>query len=126
MLSSTLSNKLDASCGEEDHAQQQQAVAPSLDVGDAVGALPVADRPVDDFAVEFGRAEEQVEVAERVEVAEGAGVGILYARGKELLGRGVLGIEPRWEAAQAGPQGESPEKQGAVELRIGQQCQDPC
>lgn len=43
---------------------------PAGDVGGAVGALAVADGQVDDLQVEFCRAEDQVEVAEGVEVAE--------------------------------------------------------
>ena len=41
----------------------------------AVGALAVADRQVDDLQVQLGGAEEQVEVAERIEVAEVGAVG---------------------------------------------------
>ena len=41
----------------------------------AVGARAVADRQFDDLEVELGGAEEQVEVAEGIEVAEEGAVG---------------------------------------------------
>ena len=52
------------------HAQQQPAVPAAADVRVAVGPRAVAHRHVDDLQVQPGRAEEQVEVAEGVEVAE--------------------------------------------------------
>ena len=48
---------------------------PAGDVGAAVGAFTVADGEVDDLAVEFGRAEDQVKIAEGVKVAEVGTVG---------------------------------------------------
>ena len=69
------SHELEAARGDPDHAQQQPAVAPALDVRLAVRALAVADRHVHDAQVQLRRAEEQVEVAERIEVAEVRAVG---------------------------------------------------
>ena len=43
---------------------------PALDVGRPVSAFAVADGDVGDFEAEFAGAEEQVEIAERIEVAE--------------------------------------------------------
>lgn len=48
---------------------------PAGDVGRAVGPLAVADGKVDDLQVEFCRAEDQVEVAKGVEIAEIGTVG---------------------------------------------------
>src|SRR5262249_7928631 len=64
------SAELDATCGEHDHLQQQPAVTPALYVGFAVATGAVADRNLDDLAVQPRRPEEQIEVAEGVEVAE--------------------------------------------------------
>src|SRR5438093_1721597 len=67
----------DADCGdpelperEGDHPQQQPAVPPATDVRLAVGARLVAHRQVEDLHVEARRAQQQVEIAERVELAE--------------------------------------------------------
>lgn len=43
---------------------------PARDVGRAVGALPVADGEIDDFPVQFCRAEDQVKISKGIEVAE--------------------------------------------------------
>ena len=48
---------------------------PAGDVGGAVGTFTVADGEVDDLAVEFGGAEDQVKISEGVEVAEVGTVG---------------------------------------------------
>src|ERR1043165_6900940 len=54
----------------DDHAQQQKPVLPPTDVCLAVRASAVANREIDDAMVQLGGAEEQIEVAERVKVAE--------------------------------------------------------
>src|SRR5262245_14968621 len=64
------SKKFQAAGGEEHHAQKQPAVAPAMDVGLPVSARPVADGQINQTQVEFCRTEDQVEIAERVEVAE--------------------------------------------------------
>ena len=86
------------------HAQQQPAVAEARDVGLAVRALVVADGQVDDAQVEARGAEQQVEVAERIEVAEVGAVGgdALVVRAVERLGAAqrvahLLAEQPREE-----------------------------
>src|SRR4051794_9829112 len=63
-------DELDPPRGEHAHLQQEPAMAPALDVGLAVGPFPIADRQFDDLETELGRPEQQVEVTERIEVAE--------------------------------------------------------
>jgi hypothetical protein len=58
-----------------DHAEEQQSMPPAGDIRRAVGPLTVADGQVDDLQVELGRTEDQVEVAERVEVSKVGAVG---------------------------------------------------
>ena len=60
-------------------------MAPPLDVGRAVGALAVSDRQLDDLEPELRGAEQQVEIAERIEVAEVCAVG----RERLVGGRGA-------------------------------------
>ena len=59
-------------------------MAPALDVGGTIGALLVADRHVGDLEVQLGGAEQEVEVAEGIEVAEVGAIGgdlvVVYAR----------------------------------------------
>ena len=55
---------------KHDHAQQQPAVPEARDVGFAVFARGVADRHFGGLQVELGGAEDQVEIAERIELAE--------------------------------------------------------
>ena len=50
-------------------------MAPALNVCFAVRALAVADREVDDFEVQASGAEDEVEVAKGVEIAEVRAVG---------------------------------------------------
>jgi hypothetical protein len=71
----TRSDKFQLAGGDAEHAEEKQAVAPALDVGGAVGAFPIADGDVADFEVLFVGAEEQVEVAERIKLAEVGAVG---------------------------------------------------
>src|SRR5581483_2129286 len=64
--------ELDLQLPEREHGplQQQPAVPEARDLRLAVRARVVADGQVDDLQVQPRRAEQQVEVAERVEVAE--------------------------------------------------------
>src|SRR5262249_50098002 len=62
--------ELKAAGGEHQHAQQQPTMLPAMDVGGPVGAGSIADGQLQDAQVEFGRAKEQIEIAERIEVAE--------------------------------------------------------
>src|SRR5207247_8186239 len=55
---------------EDGHPEEQPAVAPAADVRLSVDARLVADGHVDDLQPKPRRSEEQVEVAERIEVAE--------------------------------------------------------
>src|ERR1700722_4359906 len=64
------SNRLQLAIGEPHHLQQQPAVAKPRDLGLAEGARLVVDRRLDDLEVLLGRAEEQVEIAEGIEIAE--------------------------------------------------------
>ena len=52
------------------HSQQEPAVGKTADVGGAVGALPVADGDLNDLAVQLGGAEQQIEIAERIQASE--------------------------------------------------------
>ena len=64
--------RLDAELPEREdrHAQKEPAVAPAADVRLPVRARLVADRHVHDLQVEARRPEQEVEVAERVELPE--------------------------------------------------------
>ena len=77
---------------EPGHFQEDEAVAEARNVGFSVGAVPVADRDVADFQVEEGRAEEQVEIAEGIEVAE-----LLYTNQQSL----IIRLEKHFCAAKA-------------------------
>src|SRR5207253_7187928 len=52
------------------HAQEQQAVPPALNVRLAVGASLIADRQIDDPQVQLRRAEQEIKIAKRIEVAK--------------------------------------------------------
>src|SRR6266540_5512021 len=69
------SHELQPPCGERHHTEQQPGMSPALNIGRAVGALTVPNGQVDDAQREPCRAEQQVEVPERVEVAEVGTVG---------------------------------------------------
>src|SRR5438445_3134673 len=71
----TGSDELQPRGGKRAHPYQQPAVAPALDVRRPVGTLAVTDRHLDDLQSELGCAEEQIEVAERIEVTEVAPIG---------------------------------------------------
>src|SRR6266700_4007595 len=65
------------SCREEEatgglggHAEEEPPVGEAGDVGRPVGALAIADGNLHDAEVELGRAEDEIEVAEGIEVAE--------------------------------------------------------
>jgi hypothetical protein len=45
-------------------------VLPSADIGRTVDALAVVDRQIDHLQIEFGRSEQEIKVAERIEVAK--------------------------------------------------------
>src|SRR3974390_2978211 len=65
-----LSDRFQLAVGKPDHFQKQPAVAKPRDLRLAKGACLVVDRRLDDFEVLFGCAENQIEIAERVEIAE--------------------------------------------------------
>ena len=67
---SSRSNGLELAIGEPHHFQQQPAVPKTRDLGLAESARLVMDRRFDDFQVLLRRAEDQIEVAERIEIAE--------------------------------------------------------
>src|SRR5882762_10543752 len=58
-----------------DHPQQQPPVRPSLNIGCTISALAITHRQIGDFQVIFGGAEQQIEIAEGIEVAEIGTVG---------------------------------------------------
>lgn len=45
-------------------------MAPALDIGFTIDAFAVTDGDIDDFRVDFGSPEDQVEIAEGIEIAE--------------------------------------------------------
>src|SRR2546423_11239578 len=63
-------NKLQPEGGEGRHAQQEQAMAPALDIRLAVSASLVTDGQVDDAQVQLRRAEQQVKIAKRIKIAK--------------------------------------------------------
>src|SRR5437762_13265413 len=63
-------NELQPEGGEGRHAQQEQAMAPALNVRLAIGAGLVADRQIDDPQVQLRRAEQEVKIAKRIKVAK--------------------------------------------------------
>jgi hypothetical protein len=65
-----VSNRLQFAIGEPHHLQQQPVVAKPGDLGLAEGPRLVVDRRLDDFEILFRGAEDQVEIAERIEIAE--------------------------------------------------------
>ncbi len=64
------SQRLHLSEREHEHASQKPAMAETVDLGLAIGAARVTHRHFDNLEVVLGRTEQQVEIAERVEVAE--------------------------------------------------------
>src|SRR5262249_39770840 len=64
------SHRLAAHEPEQHHAQQHEAVTETGDLGLAVGAAGIADRNLDGLEAELGSAEDQLEIPERIEVAE--------------------------------------------------------
>src|SRR5262245_12210503 len=64
------SQELELAGRERAHPQEQPSVAEPGDVGGSVLPFVVPDRHVDDLEIEAGRPEEEVEIAEGVEVAE--------------------------------------------------------
>ena len=81
------------------------AVPEAADLGLAVGARAIADRQLDDLQVLLGGAEEQVEVAERIEVAEEAAVGgdALVVAAEEHLGAAQRVLESLLEDRARAP-----------------------
>src|SRR5215213_7116936 len=64
------SNGLELAICKPYHLQQQPTVAKPRDLRFAEGAGLVVNRGLDDLQILLGRAEDQIEVAERIEVAE--------------------------------------------------------
>ena len=67
--------KFDPPRGKGDHSEQQESMLPARDIGGAVGAVTVADGQVDDLAVQFGRAEDQVKITEGIEISKVGAIG---------------------------------------------------
>src|SRR5271165_4113293 len=64
------SHRLDAHECEKHHPQQHEAVPKPGDLRLAIGAACIADRDFDSFETELRGAEDEVEIAERIKVAE--------------------------------------------------------
>src|SRR5579859_8067354 len=76
MLIPPRSDELDTARGESDHLQQQPAMPPALNIGLPITSRPVTDGDLHDLEVEPRGAEQQIEVAEGIEIPEvGAVVG---------------------------------------------------
>src|SRR5207237_8177964 len=60
----------EATGGLGGHAEEEPPIGEAGDVGRPVGALAIADGNLHDAEVELGRAEDEIEVAEGIEVAE--------------------------------------------------------
>src|SRR5687767_12254349 len=80
--------KFQAHGGEPDHPQQEPTVAPARNIGFAISAGTVTDRQVEHAQIQLGGAEEQVEIAEWIEVAEVGTVArdLFVLRSKQHLG----------------------------------------
>ena len=63
-------NQFDFGNRKQKHPQQQHSVSPALDVSVAVSAIAIADRDITDFEMEMIRAENQIEIAKWIEIAE--------------------------------------------------------
>src|SRR3954466_8506345 len=64
------SDELDPRRGKETHLQEHPPMSPPLDVRGSVGTLPITYGQFHDFESELRCAEQEIEVAERIEVAE--------------------------------------------------------
>src|ERR1700730_5265058 len=64
------SHRLDAHECEKHHPQQHEAVPEPGDLRLAIGAARIADRDLDGFQAELRGAEDEVEIAEGIELPE--------------------------------------------------------
>ena len=62
------SYELDTPRGKQHHLEQQPTVPPALDIGRAVSSPPVTDGYLNDSQIQFGSAEQQIEIAKGVKV----------------------------------------------------------
>src|SRR5579863_1371178 len=69
-MASPRSNRLELAIGEPDHLQQQPSIPEARYLGFAEGARLVVDWRLDEFQILFRCSEDQVEIAERIEIAE--------------------------------------------------------
>ncbi len=51
---------------------------PAADIGSSISTLPVTDGQIDNFLVQFGRTEYEIEITEGVEIAKVGAVGSDY------------------------------------------------
>src|SRR5262249_35912823 len=110
------SHRLDAHEREQHHAQQHEAVTETGDLSLAVSAAGIADGNLNRLEAELRRAEDQLEVPERIEISE------ITARG---LDPRVVGAPQRLSAAQR--VGEALRQQPGKEQReglVGDQIED--
>src|SRR5438034_7152848 len=63
-------DELDPTRRQQAHAQEEPAMAQALNAGGAVRTFEIADRQLGDLEVQPNRSEEEIEVAEGVEVPE--------------------------------------------------------
>ena len=66
----THSSKLDLARSKHTHTQQQQSVTETADLRGAVFAVFVPDDDFGNLKIQFGGAEQQIEIAEGIEIAE--------------------------------------------------------
>src|SRR5687768_9024762 len=69
------SDALQLSDSKPQHRQQQHAMPPAPDIGRSVLSIAVTYGDVDDLQVQLAGAEQQIEITERIEVAEHPPVG---------------------------------------------------
>src|SRR3954452_22789234 len=69
-ICSTTSERLESPVRDRHHAEQQKGIGKAGDLRGAVGPGRIADRYLHDLQVELGGAEQQIKVAERVELTE--------------------------------------------------------
>src|SRR4051812_25811876 len=63
-------HELDPARGKHTHLEEHPTVAPALDIGGSVGTLSIANRQLHDLESQLRGAEQEIEVAKRIEVAE--------------------------------------------------------
>src|SRR5207249_4150105 len=91
------------------HSQEQESMLESLDFRLAIGPVTIPDRNFHDFQILLGRAEQEIEVAKRIEVAEEVSAGL------DLL---IVSLEQRLRPTEGVPESllQEPGKDHAEDL----------